>query len=730
MNDRSIIQSPENSERELWVDQYLPNDSGAAERKSSIDAAWVRGLLFRQRWLIASCLFVALTGGIVLTLLISPVYEATATVRVFPRVASIVEGQDVAAPAIGGNELAGFFATQTEIISSQMLAEVVARNLDFGNRNGPLGTNIDKQRPPGRTDEQWREDKIKLAANVLQSNVVANLPSQAQIIAISFRTQDPVIAAEVANAYVKGYQQIDLQRSLGSNSYARDFLLEQIAEVRERLDQAEKAANQYSRASGIVTQPGSSEDEGSSTLTGTNLASINQTYTEARAKRIAAEQKWRAISNIPASQVPEVINSAVVQSLLGERGKLNAELAVLRQRYNDDFPAIVDVRSRLALVDQQFDKIGADIRGTIRSEYLIAKQQEEALETELGSISADALVEKDKQVELTGLEREATAVREQLKTLLDRYNQINTAANVESGTITPLDPAVVPSSPVEPSLARNMVIALLLGTLVAGGLALVREIFVDQFRRAEDIEDRLGIPFLGLTPNVKEADIETAESSQFNSLMEAYASIRSAVDFAVPRDGVVLQLTSSQASEGKSTTALILAQLFARLGRNTLLVDSDLRKPTVQYLLNIEAKVGLTEVLLGHISFDAAKIEGIHENLTILPTVGIPPNPAELVSSSLFRDFIKQRRQEYSLVIVDSSPLLGLADAVEISKCVDATVFVIEANRTSLAQARTSLKRLRLVGGNILGAVLTKYRALDAGSDYNYEYQNYGYGKD
>jgi capsular exopolysaccharide synthesis family protein len=265
----------------------------------------------------------------------------------------------------------------------------------------------------------------------------------------------------------------------------------------------------------------------------------------------------------------------------------------------------------------------------------------------------------------------------------------------------------------------------------AGGLAMLREVFVDQFRRREDIEDRLGLSFLGETPFVKAEDLAKETGQQFSTLMEAYAAIRSTIDFAVPRHGAVVQFTSSQAAEGKSTTALVLSQLFARLGRSVLLIDADLRKPSIHHLLDIERpQAGIVEVLLGHASFDEAKIETVMDKLTILPVAGIPPNPFELVSSQAFADFIETCRAEYSLIIIDSAPMLGLADAAETAKVVDATVLVIEANRTSYAQASTAINRLRAVGANLLGGVLTKYRALEAGVDYSYQYTYYRYGEE
>lgn len=732
MNERSFIEASEPTSVSVWGDHYLPANYVEQPKGPQFDVAWLRGALFRQRWLIGSVLVLALMGGIAFTLLTPPTYEATATVRVSPWGNKIVEG-DASSQIVSPSEIKAFMQTQVEIVQSRSLAEQVARELNLGKRNDLLGADVDEGRPANRTDAQWEEDKVKLAAQILQSSVTATLPTESQIIAISVTSEEPTLAAEIANGYAKAFVQTDVRRSIDSNAYGREYLLKQIEQVRARLNDSELAANAYARNSGIVTQQtmGSDKEGASSTIVGANLSSVNETFAEVRANRIAAEQKWRAISNLPAAQIPEVLGSPVVQELTAERAKLSAELSVLRQRYNDDFPAIADIRSRLSLIDQQIERTGADVKASIRGQFVVARQQEEAMQRELASVTSDALVEQDKKVEYTGLEREAEALRAQLTNLLDRFNQINAASNLQSSSITPLDTAMVPDSPIAPSLPRNLLLALVLGVAAAGGLAMLREVFVDQFRRSEDIEDRLGLPFLGQTPFVKVEDLAKETGQQFSTLMEAYAAIRSTIDFAVPRHGAVVQFTSSQAAEGKSTTALILAQLFARLGRSVLLIDADLRKPSIHHLLDMERpQAGLVEVLLGHASFDEAKIETIMDKLAILPVAGIPPNPVELVSSQAFADFIEACRAEYSLVIIDSAPMLGLADAAETAKVADATVLVIEANRTSFAQASTSINRLRAVGANLLGSVLTKYRALEAGGDYAYQYTYYRYGND
>ena len=245
------------------------------------------------------------------------------------------------------------------------------------------------------------------------------------------------------------------------------------------------------------------------------------------------------------------------------------------------------------------------------------------------------------------------------------------------------------------------------------------------------MEDKIGLPLLGHTPFVESSDLEHEGTNRFSALMEAYASIRSTIDYTLAREQNVIQLTSSQASEGKSTTGVILAELFASLGRKTLLIDADLRRPSVARLLDIETPAnGLVEVVLGHTDLQSTVVKGLHENLEILPIGSIAPNPTEILASPQMREFIEKVREEYSLVIFDSCPVMGLADAPLLSRVVDGTIFVLEANKVHFGQAKSAIKRVRGSGGNVFGVILTKYRALQAGQSYDYQYAYYEYGQD
>lgn len=733
MNDRQIVNLPEPEAPGAWLDAYMPDRQLGPHQSAPqlINIAAIRGIIYRQRWLIAGVIAIALVLGVIATLLATPMFQADAKVSVKPYGQYVVEGQNE--DNVPSSQINEFLATLIELIQSRKLALVVADDLNLAERNDFLGKNIDESRAPGMSDAQWKESKRQMAASRLVGAVVADQSEGSWVIDIGFRSENPALAAEIANGYAEAFIASDTRNSLENNRYALDYLKEQIEVTRKKLEGAEVTSNDYARDRSIIVQSvGASEAQDASmgaTLTSTKLASINEQYIAARSARISAEQRWRALQSLPASQIPEVQSNPALQDLITDLTSKRVQLAELRQRYNDDFPQIRNLQVQIDTINAQLERSSADIKASLRNELTIARNREQALEAELGGLTQETLSEQDDKVELSVLDREAQALRDQLRILLDRYNQVSSAAGVNPGTLQRLDSATVPSVPYSPNLLRNLSLALAIGIAFAAGLAVLRETFDDRIRSLEDVEDKLGLPFLGHTPFVAERDISMEGSNRFSTLMEAYSSIRAAVDFSLPRSNNVIQLTSSQPGEGKSTTAVILAEMFSSFGRKTLLVDADLRRPSVASLLGIERpKVGVVEVVLGHVQLEDAVVKGVHENLEILPVGETPPNPSEILASKEFRDFIDRCRAEYSLVIFDSCPVMGIADAPMLGRMVDATVFVLEANTLPFSRARAAVRRLNAAGAKTIGAVLTKYRALEAGQSYDYQYSYYSYG--
>lgn len=732
MTERPIMNSPEPAGQGSWLDPYMAPQALAVQQPVAqlVNANLVRGILYRQRWLVAGVLFAAISLGLMITLLMTPMFQATSKVSIKPFGEEVVEGQsDIGVPS---NLVYEYIATMVQRIKSRQLAAVVVDDLKLAERQDLLGKDVEQTRPPGLSDEQWRESKRQMAITAISSSLNVTSGSGSLVIEIGVRSENPVLAAEISNAYANAFVASDTRSSVESSRYALSYLTQQIEQTRARLQVAEQNANEYARTRGIIVQPvnGSEEEDAGSaaTLTSSKLGSLNQRLIEARAARIAAEERWRAVQSLPTSQLPEVQNNNTLQSLVADLTEKRALLAELRQRYNDDFPQIASLRVQIDTINAQLERSGSDLKATLRSQLTIARNQEAALAREVEQLTGETLSEQDQKVQLSVLDREAEALRDQLKILLDRYNTVNSAANVNPGTLQMLDAATVPTSPYSPNLLRNLSIALALGVALAAGLAVLRETLDDRIRSLEDVEDKLGLPFLGHTPYVADRDISLDGSNRFSALMEAYSSIRAGIDFSLPRTSNVVQMTSSQAGEGKSTTAVVLAEMFASFGRKTLLIDADLRRPSVAKLLDIERpKVGLVEVVLGHVELENAIVHGVHENLDILPVGEIPPSPTEILASKEFENFMEECRGKYSLIILDSCPVMGLADAPMLARIADATIFVLEANTLPFSRARAAIRRLGAAGGKTIGAVLTKYRALEAGQSYDYQYTYYQY---
>lgn len=698
-----------------------------------VDMPFLRGFLFRQYKVIVGIVSIMLLIGLLITLITNPVYEAETTVRVDPEGNTIIETQDVS-PTVSNSQIYQYRETLGEVIESRKLASKVVEIAELHENDVFMEGLLENTSSAPQTSEQLSEDRKELAAAKLQENVEADIPFENRIVAIRYRGPDPELAALISNAYAQAFILNDTERRLEANTYALNYLTEQIDDVREQLQDAEIEANDYARRNRIIgTRSNQSSPFGftrstNSTITAESLTRINANYIETRAERLEFEQRWLAIQETPPMQILEVQQSAAIQELQSESSRTSATLADLRERYADNFPQVAELTARLDEIERQIESTGNDIKEGLRNQYLITLQQERALEQELRRLSGETLGEQDRRIQYELLDRKAGALRLQLAAMLARFNDISAAENVQPGSITILDPALVPERPISPNLLKNLALALILGIGLAGLTAILREILDDRLRNLEDVEDKFGIPLLGHTPFIGEDDICDEASRPFGALIESYASVVSTLDYMIPFHGQALLLTSSQPSEGKTTTARVIAEKYAELGRKTLLIDADLRRPTIakEYGFDSNQK-GLIEVVLGHCSMGDALLPLGRENLDVLPIGKVPPNPVEFLSSEAFAQFVATLRDDYSRIIFDASPVMGIADVPLLSRQVDGTIFIAEANRVHYGQAKASLRRLRAVGAKLTGVILTKYRALEAGQPHGYEYRYYDY---
>lgn len=724
------------------IDQYIDgemSDGMPAKRGSDglLSLSSIRAIVWRQRYVLLVIVGVSLIAALIVTLLMTPVYQASTTIRYNPPSNEVVAGPNLdryVTPAEVGSEM----NTIAAVMRSRSMALRVAADLNLESNPALLGEMATQDAPDGVSEESWLSQRRSVAAAIVSGSITTDVPFDSRIITIVTRSTDPVLASQIANSLVTNYLEMDVENAANTNSYAREYLEEQISEARVRLSEAEQNAIEFARANRLIGNPdggGESGDSGAgtaTTLTGTNLSNVNTAYAEARANRIVAEQRWQAIANLPAGQLPEAQQNPALQTIEARLTDLRAEASQLEQRYQEDYPALRQVRAQIDVLENRRDAISSEIRETLRNNVLIARRQEAALSRELERVANTALAEQDERVQYNLIDRDVAALRNQLSNLLARYNQISSAADFTTSSVSLVDPALVPGAPVAPSLFKNLLAGLVAGIGLALGFALLREFFDDRLRSTEDIERKLSLPVLGRTP-ISDADqVQTDLGNRFSALSESYASMRATLDYmALRANDKVIQITSGHSGEGKTTTSIALATGFAEIGRRVLLIDVDLRRPQVgKTFTGSNPEVGLVDVFHNRASFENALLESEVNGLDVLPVGRIPDDPVRLLSSGLLIELLSKVRDKYDLIILDSSPVLGLADAPLIARSSDATLMVIEANRAKAGQVRASARRLEESGANLVGAVLTKFRPLDAGEEYNYEYQYYSYGED
>lgn len=696
-------------------------------------ATW--SLLYRNRYLFLVIVVLALIAGLAVTMLSTPTYTAETSVQIEEQTTRVLESDDTdLRPSTSDEER--FLQTQIDVLQSRAVRQLVSDKLNltrgdtFFLRMGlkpPAGT-------VGRLDAvaSRREAVITILGKHL--NIV--LPRNSRIAQIEFTSPDPVLAAQVSKMFAQTYIMFNLQRKFDTSAYARSFVEGRLAEVKRRLEDSERALIDYARSAGLIDASNAANDPGVQpsnmrSLTVANLVQLNQAYAAATAQRVTAEQRWEQARRTPLMSLPDVATNATVQTLVQRRAEAQAAYDQDRQRRKPEFPSMQQAAAQIAELDQQVNAAARNILSGYKDQYETALKQEQGLGASLEQLKRSTLSEQDRTVRYTILRREADTNRILYDGLLQRYKELSASAGLLSNNISIVDEAPVPTAPVSPKLWINMLVALILGSILAAVVVFVREKLEDVVRLPEDVGRKLhlthlnSVPLLpsGMTPKDALADVRSA-------LSEAYYALRTSIELASPDGPPRLMLfTSSRQGEGKSTSASAIAQNFARTGKRVLLVDGDLRKPSLHRIIDMPRTEGLANLLARLRTVDEVIHPTATPNLDFIACGSLPPNPAELLSGASLGMVMQELRSRYDHIIIDGPPVLGLADAVLLGNMADAVIFVIQFNSSKSSQARAAIARLESGGARVLGAVLTKFDARKTGYGEEYGYA-YSYGNE
>lgn len=726
MHGRTLALTPQGNQLarvddDRLIPVYADHDPGIPTRGIDLQALW--WMLVRNRVLMITIMLVALAIGAASIWLPEPVYTAQATIQIEPQAARILGTENIT-PDAGSSENNRMLQTQVDLLGSRSTAQHVAHRLNLVNDAQFL-------REAGLENEQAADLRAAEVTSALQEKLSLSSPRDTRLIAVQYDSHDPARAARIANSFAETFINDTLQRRLDTFTYSRNFLHQQLGETKGRLEKSEKNLVSYAVSAGLVDASnaagiGASDGERRS-ITTASLVDLNTAYSQAQTNRMQAQQRWSEAMATPLMSLPEVLSAPAIQNLTRQRAELEATLQQERQRRQDDHPAIIQSKAQIAELDRQIGVIAGGVRASIGNQFRVAAGQEAALRGSVNALKAATFAEQGKDVRYNILKREVDTNRNLYNTLLQRYNEVSTQVANTTNPISIIDRAQIPSSPSYPRPALNMALASLAGVALALVAGFIRTRMDDKVHGPTDVESYFRTPLLGLVPLLKGGEsITEAMDDPLSSVTEAHHAICLALNPVVQTpERSVLLLTSSSSNEGKSTIAVKISSSLAATGKKVLLIDGDMRRGSLHRLLGLSNRVGLADLL------SKQSDEGLkdavqyceHHGFSVLSRGGrSPANPAELLANSRFAALLDEAAGLYDAIVLDGPPVLGLADAPRISGMADATIFVVEANRTSKTDVKIALKRLGDAGADQIGLVISKYDPAKDTGGYGYAY--------
>lgn len=691
-------------------------------------------LLIRWRWVIFSIMLLSVIAGVFVTLMMTPQYTATTRLEISREQKKITNVQGVEADSTGRD--LEFYQTQYALLNARTVAERVARQLrlgtnkeffeahgvDLSNANAPEANNARLS----AADLQKRENS---AVGLLLGHVAISPLRGSALVDVSYTSAAPKISAMIANAWVAQFLQASMDRRYAATTDARAFLENRLATLRGRLEQSERDLVNYANSKQIVslnqTQGTDGRTRADRTLVSEDLQALNSALTQATAQRVAAEARLQGSRGGGASTLE--LNNQAIALLRQRRGEIAAEYAKMQVQYQAGYPGVLALKGQLDALDASISREERRVRSSLTTEFQQAMEQERVLQARVEGLKGRYQTQQSDSIQYNIYQREADTNRELYEGLLQRYKEIG-VANVGANNISVVDDARVPVSPSSPKLFLNVLLALLVGLALSVAATLALDQIDEGLREPSQVTPLLKAPLLGSVPAYGDGNIREALDDIKSDVAEAYLTIRSnlalSTDHGVPRSFLV---TSTRPAEGKSTTALALGMVIGRTGKRVLLVDADMRRPSVHGVLGVSNDRGLSNLLAGDPAWHDYILPEVKKNVSVLTAGPIPPSASELLSSDRMGKLLREFMQHYDHVVVDGPPLLGLADAPLLSRSVEGTVYVVEADGVPMRGLRAALGRLRSGGFPILGVVLTKLTRRQATSGYGYGY-DYGYG--
>lgn len=690
-------------------------------------------ILFKHRWLVLGVMAFVVCVGLINTLLQTPIYRGSATIEIKREVANLsglagIDNRESGASAIE------FYQTQYELLKSRALAERIVAKLRLAEQPEFMKTRksfLARLKSGFSGSGPAKPVNIQAAQAGAVGRVMVGLSVQpvrnSRVVRVSYDSPSPKYAQEVANGAVTAFVEMSLERNYEASTHARKFLEERLQDLKLKLGESERKLVNYAEEQDILT---TGDDR---TLAMANLEEINKALTSASKERLRQELVWKQIE--ASDSLPQSLETEAVAGLRLRRAELQLAYQEKLKVFKPGYPDMVQLRAQIGETEGQIRSEVERIKDSVRLQYEAAADEQTTLAQRVSELKRDVTDYQERNIDYTILKREVDTNRTLYEGLLQRYKELSVTGGAGNpSNISIVDEAQRPGGPFKPNPKVNLALALMFGALTGSLAAFGREFIDDSFKHPEEVEQELGLPLMGIIPEVDETKYAEQLADPRSPLNEAYRSLRTALQFSTP-GGVpkTLLVTSSRPAEGKSSTAFNIARHFALLGMQVLLIDADLRKPSLHRRVGCSGHRGLSNCLVGNARPPDVLQRTDYPNLEFMPAGPLPPDPTELLASARMVSLLTIASEKYDLVVLDSAPVGGMADAPILSNFAEACLLVIEAHRSPRNGVASALKRLHFARADVLGAVLNKFNLKTSGYGYGYGYgtnEYYSYGAD
>jgi len=720
-------------------------EHGQTGGRASFSIGDLRKLFLKRKWIILACVL----AGVGITLYdvetAVPQYDAVASVSIDLNKSTGVELTNLRSSAAGiGSQ--DQIETQLHIMQSKTIAWNVIQALQLY-RKPPYSSVFKKTGYHGTITPA---QKLALL-NIFKGSTQVILVPNTELAKIHFENQDPKVAQAAANEIVAAYQNWTLRAHYETMTRISNWLSQQIVSLRESVNEAQNDLVQYQRAHNIlnVGQQGAS-------LIDSDLETINNQLAEAEADRIVKEARYKMALTRNPDLLVSVAPNTVLTSLRSQEAQLLVQQATLQSQFGPRYPRLEQVQRQLKQVRSDINKEITNLTQRFKTEYDAAVQTQNMLQARLDKVKQQAFTQNASAAQFEILKHKAETSSELYDALQLRLEEAGITAGLNSNSMEVVDKANLPVIPVSPQKKRTVIFGFLGGLIAGIAVSLLLESLDDTLRTSEEVESIGHLPALAIVPkftvggkrrvtySAYGADKRSKEPQNEDGLQisrdlltllepqsivaEGFRTLRSSILLSsVDREPKAILLTSGLAAEGKSTCAANLAISFAQRPARVLLVDTDLRKGTQHLKFRISNRVGLT-TYLSRESGEESIVFPVKElpNLGILPRGPVAPNPGEMLASKTLAETIAKWRQEWDFIIFDTSPVLAVADTLNLVQHMDGTLIVVRSGVTRKKALYRTQELLRRAYARIIGSVVN---GVDMRLENYYTYsRGYSYG--